>query len=66
MIPGWLLEPGRANVKTIPWQAYSMMPFELKYELYDNFVNHKKQPWEYGQLIWEMFKEQGIQPVKEW
>ena len=48
MIPGWLLEPGRANVKTIPWQAYSMMPFELKYELYDNFVNHKRQPWEYG------------------
>ena len=37
-----------------------------KFDLYHNFVNHKKQPWEYGQLIWEMFKEQGIQPAKEW
>ena len=34
------------------------------------FIPQLRQPQEatlgIGQLIWEMFKEQGIQPVKEW
>ena len=60
------MEPARANIKSILWQRYVHLPFELKYELYDNFVNHKRQPWEFGQLIWEMFKERGIQPVAAW